>query len=129
MYRTALGLKFLEALALVLLLALLSGWSSQFNGLFALTIGPIAAISMLYLVYMYLPVQVGLAILLKTRPRILVCILTALGVLHIGAVEYGLFSQDAELLSRAIVFTLAAAPVLLLVNIAISGLAIERQKL
>ena len=72
MYRTALGLKFLEALALVLLLALLSGWSSQFNGLFALTIGPIAAISMLYLVYMYLPVQVGLAILLKTRPRILV---------------------------------------------------------
>lgn len=119
-------LKFLEALFLFLVAATLSAFHNGIDDLFLVTIAPMTSVVMLYLVYLYLPIQVGLAWLFRHKPRLLVLMLTGIGVLHISLVVYAVFTADPELLSQAAIFILAATPVLLAVNISIAGWAVTR---
>lgn len=123
-----LRLKFLEALVLFLIAAMISASHRGIGDLFLVTIAPMASIVMLYLVYLYLPTQVGLAWLFRHNPRLLVLMLTATGVLHIFLVVYALFASDPELLSQATIFILAATPVLLAFNISIAGWAVIKRR-
>ena len=123
-----LRLKFLEALVLFLVAATLLAIRHGIGDLLLVTIAPMASIVMLYLVYLYLPTQVGLAWLLRDKPRLLVLMLTGTGVLHISLVVYAVFAADPELLAQAAIFILAAIPVLLAFNISIAGWAVMRRR-
>lgn len=122
-----LRLKFLEALILFLVAATLSAFRNGIDDLFLVTIAPMASVVILYLVWLYLPIQVGLAWLFRRKPRLLVLVLTGIGVLHLSLIVYAVFTAETELLAQAAIFILAATLVFLFFNISIAGWAVRKR--